>query len=397
MPLSVRVSLALILTVLVSTVLAMGAAWLWALGRLIARKPFFPEEKTCPVPWKTVTLLLFVLEWVLITRSVGQLGSRALGIPRGPGPRELTAWQQMCLTTLVNVAILAIIPASLAAVSRSTSALRRLGIHREGLGRHVRRGAVVFLLLTPVVYRIQLSATQIWKPQKHPVEEMLVQNPTLAMALFTFVSTVILAPAAEELLFRGIVQNWLEGFFPGPAVPRSDPGAVHDGWGDSLDLVQETPGAAACAERGPPLGAPETEERPRSRGMKWMPVVLTAAFFAIVHFPQWPAPIAIFLLSLGLGSLYQSTGSLAASFTMHALFNAFSTLILFYVAFSGPPHDLKRPEPPIKKMAPVTGCAVPGVPAWAPSPGSEAAGLEKARLSNGFFHWRGGPGLLHFR
>ncbi len=367
MPLSVRVSLALILTVLVSTVLAMGLAWLWALGRLIARKPFFPEEKTCPVPWKTVTFLLFFIEWVLINRAVGQLGFMALGIPRGQ--REMTAWEQMFLGSLVNVALLAIIPASLAVAWRSTSALRRLGIRRDGLGRHVRRGVVVFLLLTPVVYRIQVSAAQIWKPRKHPVEDMLVEHPTLSMALFTFVSAVILAPAAEELLFRGIVQNWLEGFFPGPAVPKSVPVEIHDGWGDSLDLVRGSPGAAPCLERDPPPGESEPEERPRSRGLKWMPVVLTAAFFAAVHYPQWPAPIAIFLLSLGLGTLYQSTGSLVASFTMHALFNAFSTLMLFYVAFSGPPHDVKRPEPPVKKVAPVTGYAVPSDPALAPRPG----------------------------
>jgi hypothetical protein len=54
---------------------------------------------------------------------------------------------------------------------------------------------------------------------------------------------------------------------------------------------------------------------------------------------------------------------------MHALFNAFSTLMLFYVAFSGPPHDAKRPEAPVKKLAPVTGYAVPSVPALAPEPG----------------------------
>ena len=39
------------------------------------------------------------------------------------------------------------------------------------------------------------------------------------------------------------------------------------------------------------------------------PVVMTSALFAAVHLPQWPAPIAIFFLSVGLGLVYQRTGS----------------------------------------------------------------------------------------
>jgi hypothetical protein len=71
------------------------------------------------------------------------------------------------------------------------------------------------------------------------------------------------------------------------------------------------------------------------------PVLLTSALFAAVHLPQWPAPIAIFFLSVGLGVVYQRTGSLIASFVMHALFNGFSTLILFQAVLLGRPADLK--------------------------------------------------------
>jgi membrane protease YdiL (CAAX protease family) len=61
--------------------------------------------------------------------------------------------------------------------------------------------------------------------------------------------------------------------------------------------------------------------------MSWMPVVLTSLLFAAVHAPQMPAPFAIFVLSLALGTLYQRTGSLAAPFTLHALFNGLSTTL----------------------------------------------------------------------
>ena len=71
------------------------------------------------------------------------------------------------------------------------------------------------------------------------------------------------------------------------------------------------------------------------------PIVIISALFAVVHLPQWPAPIAIFFLSLGLGVVYQRTGSLFASFVMHALFNGFSTLILFQAVLIGAPADPK--------------------------------------------------------
>jgi len=51
-----------------------------------------------------------------------------------------------------------------------------------------------------------------------------------------------------------------------------------------------------------------------------------------MHLPQWPAPIAILLLSMALGTVYQRTGSLLAAITMHATFNGVNTLLLLLAA-----------------------------------------------------------------
>jgi len=60
-----------------------------------------------------------------------------------------------------------------------------------------------------------------------------------------------------------------------------------------------------------------------------MPILITSTIFAGIHVGQWPAPVAIFFLSLGLGFLYQRTGSLIGPFVLHAMFNGISTLGLF--------------------------------------------------------------------
>ena len=76
-----------------------------------------------------------------------------------------------------------------------------------------------------------------------------------------------------------------------------------------------------------------------------LPIVLTSLAFASLHATQWPAPLAIFLLSMALGALYHRTGSLLAVITMHATFNGFSTLLLLLEALSrqitGGPRDGK--------------------------------------------------------
>ncbi len=36
-------------------------------------------------------------------------------------------------------------------------------------------------------------------------------------------------------------------------------------------------------------------------GRHWTGIVLTSVLFAYVHAPQWPAPIALFVLSMVIG------------------------------------------------------------------------------------------------
>jgi membrane protease YdiL (CAAX protease family) len=61
----------------------------------------------------------------------------------------------------------------------------------------------------------------------------------------------------------------------------------------------------------------------------WLAVFLTAALFAMVH-PWWTWP-EIFFLGISLGYVYERTGNLWMSITMHSLFNL--TSIWLFVHF----------------------------------------------------------------
>jgi hypothetical protein len=203
---------------------------------------------------------------------------------------------------------------------------------------------------------INALAVHFWKVNHHPVEQMIRANSSPPVVILAFVSAVILAPLAEELVFRGVIQGWLTRLFeerqdrrdllelhPSDLLPpteelgvlweerpdRRDPLEIHPS--DPLPPTEEV--GVLWTIPAPELRVgmpwPVPEDRPRSRWASAMPIIITSILFAAVHLPQWPAPIAIFVLSVALGVLYQRTGSLVPSITLHAVFNGVATIFLF--------------------------------------------------------------------
>jgi membrane protease YdiL (CAAX protease family) len=131
---------------------------------------------------------------------------------------------------------------------------------------------------------------------EHPLVTMLgggLSVPVLAIALG---SAVMIAPIAEELLFRGVLLGWFDRLFArgarghGPTQPPTP-----------LDL----------------------------------PAIACASLFAALHAAQWPAPIPLFVLALGLGHLSRATRGLVAPIAMHATFNAISTVAAILAIAAG--------------------------------------------------------------
>jgi membrane protease YdiL (CAAX protease family) len=94
--------------------------------------------------------------------------------------------------------------------------------------------------------------------------------------LLAILSAVVLAPLAEEILFRGYIYGYL-----------------------------------------------------KKNGGRILATLVTAAIFAVSHAnpPAWPA---LFLLALGLTLAYEITGSLWASIVMHMLFNSASVVVILW-------------------------------------------------------------------
>lgn len=315
---------------------------LWAIMRILRGERLLPEAKPKAVPWGAASVWVVFLIWLITSVLAGAVVNKAItgGLASAPKPTDaepaaqpawLPIWQ-IASTTLANGLLIFLLPEWL----RATTGARReqLGLTLHECGRNALRGFVGCLVILPIVYGVQLLALRIWPMNAHPMQGMLEFSGAPAMMVLAVLAGILLAPAVEELMFRAVLLGWLNraanewaGRFE-PAEPNSaDPGGS--------ERPAESPvGAGQVASGRLPRILPQVPTFGLTRTSRlWLaqvvPNVLTSLLFAGIHWQQWPAPLALLLLSLALGWIYQRTGSLIAPITMHASFNAISTLVLF--------------------------------------------------------------------
>ncbi len=154
---------------------------------------------------------------------------------------------------------------------------------QTSLAAAVKKGIVYGVAAIPPTMMITVGTNELiaragYMPQSQPVIQWLTDPQTPFAARVTiFVSAVIIAPLAEELIFRGILF---------PAVLRRK---------------------------------------------SWMfAAMLTGCIFSLIHFHP-PSFLSIFVLSLFFSGGYSMTGSLVTPIVMHMVFNATATFFTLLV------------------------------------------------------------------
>jgi len=242
-------------------------AWCWIAARAFARRQpplAWVEREPCPWPGSVAALALPV-SLIVQTLVLLLLPAQA---PEQAGQLNLSIVRNQSLARLATVgALLALI----AAESRLQWA--DLGLARQRSLRDLRYAALAFLASWAPVLLINRAVSALgWRAAGgiHPLLKLLQAEPGGAALAWVVVSAVLLAPLLEELLYRVILQGWLETRIgPGRAIP------------------------------------------------------LVAALFAAVHFePGRPDALPLLPLALVLGYLYWRRHSYPAVVAAHALFNA---------------------------------------------------------------------------
>ena len=157
---------------------------------------------------------------------------------------------------------------------RDAFGLRRVDIFRA-LGWAMAALIVVLLVVLPLNYLSETALQKIgWQPKSQEAVELLLGAPLWPTGIYLGIFAVVLAPVAEEFIFRGVL-------FP---------------------FVKQ-------------LGWPK---------LAWFGV---SFLFALIH-GSMAIFIPLFVLALALTWLYEKTGSLLAPIVVHSLFNAANLVLL---------------------------------------------------------------------
>ncbi|MHB1559097.1 MAG: CPBP family intramembrane glutamic endopeptidase, partial [Isosphaeraceae bacterium] len=107
---------------------------------------------------------------------------------------------------------------------------------------------------------------------------------------------------------------------------------------------------------GPARAADEpTSYRPPVAGATAVAITLVSLVFGALHASQWPAPIPIFVLALGLGLVSYRTGSLLSPICMHAIFNGISTIGILLSLHTPLEKSVRPVEPATERVTPDPG------------------------------------------
>jgi membrane protease YdiL (CAAX protease family) len=257
---------------LVILLLCLGSLSVW--GVIIARwrrgEPALALTPREPCRWHPAAVGLAlpvstVVQYVVVARYLQE------------DPLSIAGVQARCLATILEILVLM----GMLALGTPIRA-KDFGIDPARFGSDVLLGGAGFLASFAPVCALNLLVDRLgWRAEgaKHPLFLVLEQRGANATAGWIILGAAILAPVAEELLYRVILQGWLE-----------------------------------------------TRLSPRAA------ILFVATLFAFVHFgKERPDHIPLFPLALILGYVYWRRHSYLAVVVLHAAFNATNlALALFF-------------------------------------------------------------------
>jgi membrane protease YdiL (CAAX protease family) len=325
----------------VSLVVALAAAsllvWLVVFARLRAGQPLLVAEPREPVPWRAIDLYFILILYLALQFACAKLVMGWGGIAPRDAADDYPLAAVLLSNALANALLIGL--ASVYLRLRCGPKGGDLGFLPWRPGKDLRLGLLTFLAALVPVFSIQYALTRL-VPTEHPVQELLTKDSSPRMLVLCAVTAIVVAPLAEEFLFRVLLQGWMESVAisrrqrrnesasfvaPGPAAAdvasaREAPATVEVKPLNSTNPYASPQQASARAE--------QPDVRPAPPLMP-LPIVFSSLIFAAVHLGHGPDPIPLFVLALMLGYLYQKTHRIWPSLVVHACLNAWSLTVLW--------------------------------------------------------------------
>lgn len=202
----------------------------------------------------------------------------------------------LCISTIAGMVIIIFLARSHFVHRLKGFGLNIKTIHKDFFFAFLNLLAVWPILILMIMLTIFVGQF-IWGPQfhlpQHEELELIAAYPQLPVRVLIIITTIVVMPVFEEMLFRGMFQTMIRTILSKPWPVRN-------------------------------------ELRNRSRPSwisngAWPAIGISSAIFATVHANagHWPA---IFALAVCLGYSYEKSGSLLRPIFIHCLFNASSVI-----------------------------------------------------------------------
>lgn len=245
-----------------------------ALSRPLAWNRCVDWIKARPLNWRTAAWVALVLIAIqLVVAGVSQTLT-VLGWLNRDEPESSYALFQGLMFHGAGLAIIALVLRS-----QSCAWGQAFGLEAKGLIRRLGMGLACYAGILPVFFFAAVLSRLVMTIVGYPVTiqdvMLLFAEPQSAWSLLALLGlAMIVAPVAEEVLFRGML----------------------------LPLLMKRLGAGPA-------------------------VIVSSALFALIHF-HVPSFFPLFVLATGFALAYIYTGSLWTPITMHALFNGINLALL---------------------------------------------------------------------
>jgi membrane protease YdiL (CAAX protease family) len=318
---------------------------------LSPRLPLVAWAERRPAPWALIDLIGLIGLWLFASLAVSAI-ARSLGWIEVGSDLDDLSLQQRKGFLLANIAIsLLVAGGGLAAIAlRTRATLRDFGWAWTDVVTDLRTGMIGFVMLAPPTYALQGLLVWLWKPSKHPLMEMFKGTPDFSFFMLLVVSAAVVAPLFEELMFRVVLQGFLEKaitfwgdlnelFIGGTPASMVQLEVVADDADNANDQnaiasAELTTSNFAPNPYAPPAALTEeaatrTANRSNTQpqlcaSASWLPIGISSAVFALLHYSHGPDWIPLLFLAAGLGYLYQRTHRLLPSLIVHAALNSLS-------------------------------------------------------------------------
>jgi membrane protease YdiL (CAAX protease family) len=315
--------------------------WGFAIRRVWRRQPLVEWEPRRNVPWGLFDLIIAIVLVLGGTIVAAKLMQTFGWLPYGLDLKNATPRQTALLIFADGGSRLVVMPLLLAMIALRTGAtLKDFGFVPSKLWSDIRLGAGAFTMLLPLVFLIQAILTRFQK-YEHELINVLGELPGWQWAVAMVFVAGVSAPIAEEILFRLLLQGWIEKIiaFHGP-THELVLGALRPRHRSATSMPSDSEQSASLLDHSgvdPSVPATEMVVDPNSevvppelRRFGWIAIAISSIVFALLHWSNGPAWVALTVLAAGMGYLYQRTHRIVPSLVVHAMLNNLTMLIVLF-------------------------------------------------------------------